>query len=86
MEELSFKPAQSYSKEDLIKCSQGDLFGASNGKLPNNEMLMMDRVTEVNSDKGNFENGQIKGELDICLLYTSPSPRDKSSSRMPSSA
>ena len=23
---------------------------------------------------------------DICLLYTSPSPRDKSSSRMPSSA
>ena len=23
---------------------------------------------------------------DVCLLYTSPSPRDKSSSRMPSSA
>ena len=25
-------------------------------------------------------------ELDICLLYTSPSPRDRSVSRMPSSA
>ena len=25
-------------------------------------------------------------ELDICLLYTSPSPRDLSTSRMPSSA
>ena len=26
------------------------------------------------------------GELGICLLYTSPSPRDKRQSRMPSSA
>ena len=26
------------------------------------------------------------GENDICLLYTSPSPRDLSTSRMPSSA
>ena len=60
-----FKPSQSYSKEDLIKCSKGELFGQSNGKLPNNEMLMMDRITEVNSNLGAFENGQIKGELDI---------------------
>ena len=30
---------------------------------------------------------KIEGELSMaCLLYTSPSPRDKSSSRMPSSA
>ena len=28
------------------------------------------------------ENGQVKG----CLLYTSPSPRDRTRSRMPSSA
>ena len=27
-----------------------------------------------------------KYELDICLLYTSPSPRDRQKSRMPSSA
>ena len=27
-----------------------------------------------------------KGEIFICLLYTSPSPRDKRQSRMPSSA
>ena len=26
------------------------------------------------------------GHLDVCLLYTSPSPRDLSTSRMPSSA
>ena len=28
----------------------------------------------------------IMGDLDFCLLYTSPSPRDKRQSRMPSSA
>ena len=27
-----------------------------------------------------------KGQLSICLLYTSPSPRDRQKSRMPSSA
>ena len=27
-----------------------------------------------------------RGERSICLLYTSPSPRDKRQSRMPSSA
>ena len=28
----------------------------------------------------------VRGSLDTCLLYTSPSPRDLSTSRMPSSA
>ena len=29
---------------------------------------------------------QVKAELKDCLLYTSPSPRDRTRSRMPSSA
>ena len=38
-----------------------------------------------------FNNGQCKIDVefavgDVCLLYTSPSPRDKRQSRMPSSA
>ena len=32
------------------------------------------------------ENKGIETELDVCLLYTSPSPRDATLSRMPSSA
>ena len=28
----------------------------------------------------------VEGEIDLCLLYTSPSPRDRQKSRMPSSA
>ena len=31
-------------------------------------------------------SGQMHGEVLACLLYTSPSPRDKRQSRMPSSA
>ena len=38
----------------------------------------------------NFENGYIRtplgGFYNHCLLYTSPSPRDRQKSRMPSSA
>ena len=33
--------------------------------------------------KGEYLDG---GDIDRCLLYTSPSPRDLSTSRMPSSA
>ena len=29
---------------------------------------------------------ELPGEVDVCLLYTSPSPRDRQKSRMPSSA
>ena len=40
------------------------------------------RVIKIErKDGGDFARG-----YDTCLLYTSPSPRDRSSSRMPSSA
>ena len=34
----------------------------------------------------NSKNDNISNRMDGCLLYTSPSPRDKRQSRMPSSA
>ena len=34
----------------------------------------------------NFSNSRFVGRFGICLLYTSPSPRDRQKSRMPSSA
>ena len=37
-------------------------------------------------DRYNSLTTEQKTELDTCLLYTSPSPRDLSTSRMPSSA
>ena len=42
-------------------------------ELKSNEILIKNRAIGVNF-------------IDICLLYTSPSPRDLSTSRMPSSA
>ena len=36
--------------------------------------------------KDNYMPKKIQVQLTICLLYTSPSPRDKRQSRMPSSA
>ena len=38
------------------------------------------------ADKGQYIYKGGKGQIKICLLYTSPSPRDVSASRMPSSA
>ena len=38
-----------------------------------------------NQDQGTLDANQIRVPLS-CLLYTSPSPRDLSTSRMPSSA
>jgi len=55
----------SFSKEDLIRCSQGDLFGKDNAKLPSDQMLMVDRIIEINSDGGDFGKGEIIAELDI---------------------
>ena len=40
----------------------------------------------LNNDSTNETRGQALSAYMICLLYTSPSPRDPTSSRMPSSA
>jgi 3-hydroxyacyl-[acyl-carrier protein] dehydratase/trans-2-decenoyl-[acyl-carrier protein] isomerase len=43
----------------------GDLFGPGNAKLPIDNMLMLDRITEINSDGGKAGKGLILAELDI---------------------
>ena len=64
--------------------------------LPDNSMLITekegklihfknDRKTEIKNLPEIYVRWQ-GGFMDICLLYTSPSPRDRTRSRMPSSA
>jgi len=60
-------PRSSYTKEDLLKSSQGGYFGPGNAQLPAPPMLMMDRITEISLDGGEFGKGHVIGELDICL-------------------
>jgi 3-hydroxyacyl-[acyl-carrier protein] dehydratase/trans-2-decenoyl-[acyl-carrier protein] isomerase len=54
-----------YSKEDLIACGEGRLFGPGNAQLPLREMLMMDRITRIAADGGTYGKGTIEAELDI---------------------
>ena len=45
----------------------------------------MNRLSKVDINL-TTTGGGIMGQTDACLLYTSPSPRDRQKSRMPSSA
>ena len=55
----------SYSREELELCGTGGLFGADTGKLPIGNMLMIDRIVDINSDQGAHDKGSITAELDI---------------------
>lgn len=54
-----------YSREDLELCGTGGLFGAETGKLPTDNLLMIDRIVEINDEGGLHGKGYIKAELDI---------------------
>ncbi len=55
----------SYTNEDLIRSGNGTLFGPDTGKLPINQMLMVDRIIKINDSGGKFNKGEIIAELDI---------------------
>ena len=55
----------SYSYEELLDSGHGRLFGPSNGRLPLPNMLMIDRITRISDDGGEFGKGEITAELDI---------------------
>jgi 3-hydroxyacyl-[acyl-carrier protein] dehydratase / trans-2-decenoyl-[acyl-carrier protein] isomerase len=58
-------PQSSYTKEDLLKSSEGGYFGPGNAQLPAPPMLMIDRITEISLDGGEFGKGHVIAELDI---------------------
>lgn len=55
----------SFSQDDLLKCSRGELFGPGNAQLPAPNMLMLDRITQINEEGGKYHKGEIIAELDI---------------------
>ena len=57
--------ASSFEREDLLKCGHGEMFGPGNARLPVGNMLMMDRITHISSDGGQYGKGEIIAELDI---------------------
>ena len=54
-----------FSKDELIACGNGELFGPGNAQLPTDNMLMLDRISHISSEGGRHGKGQIVAELDI---------------------
>ncbi|MEE8197946.1 MAG: 3-hydroxyacyl-[acyl-carrier-protein] dehydratase FabA [Acidiferrobacterales bacterium] len=55
----------SYTREELLQCGRGKLFGPGNAQLPLPPMLMFDRIVDITADGGAFGKGKIVAELDV---------------------
>lgn len=55
----------SFSKEALLECAHGNMFGEGNAQLPLPNMLMVDRIININASGGKYGKGEIIAELDI---------------------
>jgi len=60
-----FEQKNSYTRDELLACSRGELFGSGNSQLPAPNMLMMDRIISITDDGGEKGKGYIEAELDI---------------------
>ncbi|MBU6235187.1 MAG: 3-hydroxyacyl-[acyl-carrier-protein] dehydratase FabA [Alphaproteobacteria bacterium] len=58
-------PQASYSRDELIACGEGKLFGPGNAKLPVPPMLMFDRIAEISLEGGLHGKGFVRAELDV---------------------
>ena len=87
----SFKPAlQDTSlpaenmKSTLVK--NGLIDTTTNQLMPKVSNALTIQLLETIQDDINKRDDRLTGKYNSCLLYTSPSPRDRTRSRMPSSA
>ena len=65
LKEHSIQKQHSYTREELLKCGRGELFGPGNAQLPLPNMLMFDRITQISETGGAYGKGEILAELDI---------------------
>jgi 3-hydroxyacyl-[acyl-carrier protein] dehydratase/trans-2-decenoyl-[acyl-carrier protein] isomerase len=56
---------EQFNKEQLLACGEGLLFGTENARLPIPPMLMMDRITKISDEDGQYGKGEIIAEFDI---------------------
>jgi 3-hydroxyacyl-[acyl-carrier protein] dehydratase/trans-2-decenoyl-[acyl-carrier protein] isomerase len=55
----------SFTREELLQCGYGEMFGPGNAQLPIPNMLMMDRITRISDEGGAYGKGEVIAELDI---------------------
>ncbi len=62
---VEFQGRNSFTREDLIACGHGQMFGPGNAQLPLPPMLMFDRITHIADHGGSRNKGEIVAELDV---------------------
>lgn len=65
VEEDSAARQQQFSREELLSCARGELYGQGNAQLPLPPMLMCDRIIKISETGGKYGKGEIIAELDI---------------------
>ena len=55
----------SFTREELLACGAGTLFGPNTPRLPVDPMLMFDRVTLITDQGGAHGRGEVRAELDV---------------------
>jgi len=55
----------SYTREELLSCGRGELFGPGNAQLPLPPMLMFDRIVTINESGGTHGKGEVIAEFEI---------------------
>ncbi len=55
----------SFTREELLACGKGEMFGPGNAQLPLPPMLMFDRITRIDDSGGSHGKGEIVAELDV---------------------
>ena len=56
---------RSFTRDELLACARGELFCAHAARLPDGQMLLVDRITHIDSTGGAHGKGQVIAELDI---------------------
>ncbi len=57
--------ASQFSREELLQCARGEMYGEGNAQLPLPPMLMCDRIAKISETGGAYGKGEIVAELDI---------------------
>jgi len=65
MENADIRKQTSFTRDELLRCGHGDVFGRENAKLPLPNMLMLDRITDIAPKGGRYNQGYVSAELDI---------------------
>lgn len=56
---------RSFTRDELLACGRGELFGPGNAQLPAPPMLMFDRIVDIDATGGAHGKGTMLAELDI---------------------